>query len=457
MPDDWNGVRIDSGLQPFQVLQQDAGGSASLTLRGHWRRAGGAGRVEVRVVREDDQETVYPWQVAAGESGREWQHTLSRIPAGGLYRTETRLVIDDRAAEWGDHGETIHHWGVGDLWVIAGQSNAAGYGRGPIDDPPRLGVHILKNNERWDIAAHPLNDPAGSTHPNRELANPGHSPYLSFARHLHDALGYPIGLIQTALGNTRLSQWNPEENPAAPLYHNLLHCVALAGGHVRGLLWYQGESDTNPGLSETYEERFVAFVHRLRGDLGAPDLPIILAQSNRYTGEQSPEEHRGWSRLREAQRQARRLGNVAVVPTLDLPLSDDCHTSPAGNLLLGLRKANAALAMVYRRRPVPQYPNVSDAALGIDGRSIELTFDGVCGRLQFIADGASDFTVEDDSGCVPIRSAECTARDRVLLRLGRPTAGAARVHSAFGANPAANLRDIEANVPILAFYGVSVR
>lgn len=394
-----------------------------------------------------------PWEsVSTQAEPTSWEHTFDRVPAGGLYRIETRLVREGTPPEWGLCGDVIHHLGVGDLWVIAGQSNAAGYGRGRVFDPPELGIHVLKNDETWDIAAHPLNDPTGSTHPNRELANPGHSPYLSFARTLRRALGYPIGLIQTALGNTPLAPWNPAEDDA-PLYRNLLHCVELAGGRVRGLLWYQGESDTNPGRAQTYESRFADFVRRLRSDLNAPDLPIVLAQLNRFTGRQSSDEHRGWSLVREAQRNARRLGHIAVVPTLDLPLSDDCHTSPEGNLLLGARKAEAALAMVYGRRPPPQFPDIDRAIRGIDGRTIELVFSNVPNRLQFIASGEGDFMVEDERGPAAIREARCVASDRVLLKLERAVSDRARVHGGFGANPPANLRDAEQNTPVLAFYG----
>lgn len=449
------GVRIEQGPRPFQILQQDATSTAPLALRGSWKAdSRGSSVLQTRIVHESDQSPVIPWQPARQTGDRTWEHTFANVPAGGLYRIETRLVPDGTPPQWGLHGDVIHHVGVGDLWVIAGQSNAAGYGRGTVFDPPELGVHILKNNKTWDIAAHPLNDPTGSTHPNREIATPGHSPYLSFARRLKEALGYPIGLIQTALGNTRLSEWNPVENPAAPLFHNMIHCIALAGGRVRGLLWYQGESDTNPGLAETYERRFADFIGHLRTVLDAPRLPIIVAQSNRYTGQQSAEEHRGWSILRETQRNARKLGGIAVVvPTLDLPLSDDCHTSPAGNLILGRRKADAALAMVYGQYVEARYPDLTGAIRGIDERSIELVFAGVRSRLQFIAPGESDFTVEDEQGFAPIRSATCSGRDRVILKLGRSVSTSARVHSGFGANPTAHLRDAEANVPVLAFYG----
>lgn len=456
MPDGDRRVRIEHGPQPFQIIQQNERGLATLRVAGKAQPTSPADFIQARIVSQDDQTTICPWQTIRVRADGTWEHCFDDVRAGGLYQIETRLVCDGAPAEWGNAGDVIHHIGIGDLWVIAGQSNAAGYGRGAIFDPPELGVHILKNNETWDIAAHPLNDPTGSTHANAEIANPGHSPYLCFARTLRAALGFPIGLIQTALGNSRLEQWNPAENSNAPLYQNLLHCVRLAGGRVRGLLWYQGESDTNPGLAETYEHRFADFVARLRADMNDPALSIILAQSNRYTGRQAPEEHRGWSRLREAQRNARGLGHIAVVPTLDLPLSDDCHTSPSGNLVLGRRKAEAALAMVYGKIPPPMYPDVRDAVREIDGRSVELTFAAVASRLQFIAPGESDFTVEDEQGFASVRRATCIDRDRVRVELERAVSNNARIHSAFGANPTANLRDAEQNTPILAFYGLPV-
>ena len=456
MADNLQRVKIDRGPRPFQILQQDASGSAAIRLVGRWQRHSEREMVQARIKREEDQSVVVGWESAQLQSGDAWEHVFESVPAGGLYRIETRGVLHGTHPEWGSGGDVIHHVGVGDLWVIAGQSNAAGYGRGPIVDPPELGVHVLKNNETWDVAAHPLNDATGSSHPNAEIANPGHSPYLSFARILRASLGYPIGLIQTSLGNSRLSQWNPVENPAALLYQNLLHCVRLAGGRVGGMLWYQGESDTNSDLAKSYELRFAQFVGRLRSDLNAPSLPIIVAQLNRYTGLQSAEEHRGWSQVREAQRNARNLPHVAVVPTLDLPLSDDCHTSPAGNLLLGQRKAAAALSMVGGKRPMPPIPDVVEAVLAIDSRSVELRFVAVASRLQFLAPGETDFAVEDEKGFAIVQRAQCIAPDRVRLELDRAVSANVKIHGGFGANPTASLRDFETNVPFLAFYGLPV-
>jgi sialate O-acetylesterase len=346
----------------------------------------------------------------------------------------------------------VHHFGVGDLWIVGGQSNAAGYGRGPVHDPPELGVHILRNDERWDVASHPLNDTTGNSHPNLEAANPGHSPYLCFARALRSALGHPIGLIQTALGGSALSVWNPAENPEAPLYHNLIHCVNVAGGRVRGMVWYQGESDCSTTAAPTYERRFADFIARLRGDLQCPRLPVIVAQLNRFTAPLGPDDHRAWSLLREAQRRALRLDNIAVVPTLDLPLSDGIHTSSDGNMTLGQRKARAALALVWGCGDAHP-PEIKGAVLSPDRFTLDLIFAHVSNRLAFLGPGEGDFVVEDAEGVLPVRAAATPARDRVRLEFLRPAVGEVHVHGDYGACPPCNLRDAEENVPVLGFYG----
>lgn len=459
MPVDSTGVRLSGGAAAFQIAQQGADGLGALSFSGSWRHDTGAGMVQLRLVREDDGSIVTcdtDWQTADEQGAVTWAHTIRGIPAGGMYRLETRLATDDVMPEWSMHGDTLHHLGVGDLWIIAGQSNAAGYGRGPGHDPPGLGVHILKNNEQWDIAAHPLNDTTGSTHPNMENANPGHSPYLRFAKDLQQQLGYPIGLIQTSLGGSPLSAWNPREGGDAPLFENLMHCCSLAGGHVRGMVWYQGESDCGPGLCETYEERFATFVSALREELGNPSLPVIVAQLNRYLGEQDGEGHRGWSIVREAQRCAPKIGSVAVVSSMDLSISDPIHTSTSGNILLGSRKARAALGMVYGLDVVWQSANIVSGDITAAGNALTLTFENVANRLEFLGPGEDDFTVEDELGAVPVQKAECIDTNSVKLLFSRPLTGSVRVHGGYGSNPTCNLRDAQTNEPILGFYGFKV-
>jgi len=456
----FTGVRITGGAAPFQIVQQNENGLGTVMSRGVWFHESGHGTVQLRIVRESDGNVVSDqtnWQNAVDQDDEQWSHSFDKIPAGGLYRLETRLSVEGAAPEWGSHGDIVHHLGVGDLWIIAGQSNAAGYGRGPVNDPPQLGVHILRNDETWDLAAHPLNDTTQSTHPNIENANPGHSPYLRFAKDLFDALGFPIGLIQTSLGGSPLAAWNPVENPDAPLFHNLIHCFNLAGGKVKGMVWYQGESDCGIDPAQSYGDRFDDFIRHLRDNLDHPDLPVITAQLNRYTDRLDEIGHRGWSVVREAQRRAEKIGNVAVVSTLDLPISDLIHTSSPGNITLGERKAKAALGMVYGRNVSWRAPNVQLARSADDGQAIILTFDHVQNRLEFLGPGDKDFHVEDALGFIEIVQASCPTQDTVRLNLSRKVGPSACVHGCFGAYPPSNLRDAESNMPILGFYDLTVQ
>ena len=172
-----------------------------------------------------------------------WQVRIEGIPAGGLYRIETCLDNNiKRQMEWANRGDMIHHVGVGDLYVIAGQSNSAGYGKDPVYDPAVLGVHILRNSGKWDMASNPLNESTGTLHTNNmEDANPGVSPYLSFARSILRSTGTPVGLIQTSKGGSSLSEWDIRSD--GHLYRTMIEVVRSCTDRIKGVLWYQGCSD----------------------------------------------------------------------------------------------------------------------------------------------------------------------------------------------------------------------
>ncbi len=421
--------------------------------------------MEVRVVDQSTGVAVTSqtdWQPADTQPYGTWQITLDRIPAGGLYRIETHLKVSHEG-EWSIRGDIRHCVGVGDVWIIAGQSNSAGYGRGPYNDPPELGVHLFRNSGQWSLATHPMNDSTDTLHSvNRENANSSHSPHLHFGRVMKQALGYPIGLVQTALGGSPLSRWNPrqhEDASSADLFTNMVACVERAGGAAIGVLWYQGESDANDDDCSSYQQRFIDAVQAGREALNNPDLAVITVQLNRVFPRPDFEwSNRGWSIVREAQRQVPKvLAGVAVVPALDLPLSDLIHTSAAGNLLLADRMARAALGVVHDRPVAHLAPDIESATKGPDSRSLYLQFANVTSRIDNIEHTANGFKVEDAQGEVKIESIVYPGDASIVLALARPLAGEAKVHGAFGYNPPTAPVDMDRVMPMLGFYGVPVR
>jgi hypothetical protein len=457
MAEEQVGAIIVAGLSDWQILQRDAKGFGEISLQGRWV-GDPAGRVEVRLVYEETGAPVdaaLDWREADTSREGHWTAKLERIPAGGLYRLETRFNVNG-SDEWSARGDMRHFLGVGDLWVIAGQSNSAGYGRGPFHDPPELGIHLFRNSGVWSLASHPMNESTDTIHTvNREGGNPGHSPYLQFAKTLKSHLNVPIGLIQTSLGGSPLSQWNPSENANAGLYENMLYCVEVAGGTVKGVVWYQGESDAEGVNAQTYEDRFIRAVQSWREALDQPELQVVTVQLNRVYGAPNDNMDVGWSRVREAQRQVpKRLKGVAVVPALDLPLSDGIHNSPAGNAQLGDRMARAALGL--SGRSAEHLAPDLDTARCIANDRIELVFRNVIRRMDSIDPAAIPFKVEDESGDVPIRSVSYPRNATIQLLLERKLGENGVVHGGYGINPPVVPVDAERMVPMLGFYGVKV-
>jgi len=469
-----------AGPEDWQVLQQGPDGTARLPVSGHWSPkqsmgllGAGGGEVQVRLVRE---ETGMPVDADCGWQGLEtrgdgtWRGELARVPAGGPYRLETRFnPKGNKLGEWSLRGDMRHFLGVGDLWLVAGQSNATGYGRSAYQDAPEIGVQMLRQSGEWSLASHPLHDSTGTIFPSsRETYNTGHSPFLHFARRLKQELGHPIALLPAAMGGSPLEAWHPGRGP---LFASLMAMVEKAGGRgkenaggrvkekvggkVKGMVWYQGETDAEPGKAADYLERFLAAVAGWRKALGQPDLPILTVQLARYLSANPGAEDREWSQVREAQRQAaHEVPGLTVVPALDLSLDDTIHLASAGNFILGERLARCALGSVYGRNLDYKAPEPESLNLEND-RVVAIRFSNVLSRLDNHDPLAMPFRVEDGAGNVPIEKIVHFHRNAVKLFLARPVQGLARISCGFGENPDSLPVDVERQMPVLAFSGLA--
>ena len=335
------GVTITEGVTDWQILARDQDDFARVTLSGTVRTArfspdppnafgpgsDGAVRVSARVGRESDGGTVVPWSQATIDNGNIWRVDLG-IPAGGTYRIDTQLEQDDADGYTITRGDVVRHVGVGDLYLVIGQSNAAGRARDTIEDEPMLGVHQYRADGTWGLAAHPLNDSTRAVHLGHfENHNPGHSPALHFAKRISRAVGVPVGLIVAALGGSPLRWWMDEEGLAS-LSLNALEMVSAAGGRPRGVVWYQGEAECFEETTSDYATRFGAFIKALRERIGNPQLRFLTVQLARCTDQRPGEVDLQWGVLREQQRRAaHELTGVYLVPAGDLPLYDFVHLS----------------------------------------------------------------------------------------------------------------------------------
>lgn len=464
------GVTITGGVSPWQIFQQNERGTAQIEVRGKCRRVHlsqelpltftpveqGAITVKARVALESSGENIVPWTRCTVAGDVEWNITFAEVPAGGPYRIETYMEYEGWDGLSCTRGDMVHHVGVGDVFVIAGQSNAAGRAKDPVEDAPEIGVHLLRDSGVWDIAAHPLGETTGSVHIGHfENHNPGHTPWLHFAKILKRTLGYPIGLVMCAYGGSPLRWWNPAENGA--LTRNMLEMLAEYDLHPKAMLWYQGEAEGFENSAETYLDRFSAFLNSVRASLSQPDLPVITFQLNRQFCECDLALDRQWGIVRQAQREAMyRLFNVWTLPTQDVSMFDFIHNSASGNLVLGERAAKCALANLYGKQRDWKAPEVIKALL-VSPDTVELQFDRVFNWINPFDPPANllPFEAEDETGFATPVSYE-TRTDTLLLTFARPLGQNAVLHGSWRSNPGQVVPWDCMRYPMLAFYSLPI-
>ncbi|GAN04703.1 acetylesterase [Mucor ambiguus] len=257
---------------------------------------------------------------------------------------------------------------VGDIWIMAGQSNMRGHGY-QIDpyttcsliEQGQPGIHLYDSKEEWTTAKEPLHQLYLSTRtvhhtlPDPTVKNPkllkyrGASLGLSFAKHYRqENSNVPVGLVASAHGGTSLNDWKRpdalnDDTEDRTLYGAMMARIKAVGGPIGGILWYQGESDTNAAAdASTYKDRFRLWVQTVRQDLNNPALPIAFVQIGPHAIDVE-ETKKNWQSVQLAQFDLMmEEGYTAGVASIDCSLDDRLHLSAAGLKIVGKRLAIAA-------------------------------------------------------------------------------------------------------------------
>jgi hypothetical protein len=229
-------------------------------------------------------------------------------PAGGWHRLEVRARRGGT-----DAGQaSVEHVGVGEVFVVAGQSNSANHGE--ERQSPQTGLVTTFDGSRWQPSRDP--QPGASGDAGSFLPPFGDA----IARRFH----VPVGFIACGIGATSVREWLPKgvvfPNPPTltgrvrqlpggawesdgAAFANLVSRMKQAGPRgFRAVLWHQGESDANQrdpsrtlpgGLYREHLERivrdsrreigwdapwFVALVsYHVPGDESSPDIRAAQA------------------------------------------------------------------------------------------------------------------------------------------------------------------------------------
>lgn len=371
----------------------------------------------------------------AGPDGQ-WQVTLKSRPAGG----------PDTLTVTGKNTLTRSNILIGDVWVCSGQSNMEFTLRRALTGPQAIAASDDPQLRLFKVATAKLTALTDDVRGTWNQAGPTTTPAFSavgyfFGRALRQAEHIPIGLISSNVGGTPAQSWTraavltsdpdlkrryvdtdaigqaahdaamanyeaklaksktdgtkaPQKPygfwPSSVLYNGMI--APLTHLPIRGVIWYQGESNTHDPVG--YRTLLPTMIRDWRGQWGEPEMPFLIVQLAPFDSK-SDHSTTNWAETREAQvHAAQTLPNVGTVVITDLGTQHNIH--PTDKQPVGERLALLARRDVYgEKNLVASGPTFRD--WHVDGSKAIVTFDNVGDGLTIQGGVSSGVPVPADT------------------------------------------------------------
>ncbi len=293
---------------------------------------------------------------------------------------------------------------VGDLWILAGQSNMQGVGWLTKEDEEYQGDEYIRAfymQDEWGVARHRLHRPwlaVDKVHtevlpgdPCKEPEKKGVGPGLSFAQRMREYTGVPQGIICCAHGGTTMAQWNPEiakDGPDKSLFAAMVRRFKVNGSHVRGMFWYQGCSEAMSRQNALFMSNMRCFIEETRKTFGM--IPIVQVQIGNITVVENESWDKTWTDIREQQRtMSEQFQALDTISAISMETDDAVHLTSEAQKKLGITAAESMYALLSGKKEflfAPRYKSHQVYSAWMEDYTvIDIEYDNVYGELQ--ADG----------------------------------------------------------------------
>jgi hypothetical protein len=299
--------------------------------------------------------------VEGTDSGYVQKYSTPNLPTGlnnGVmaYDTSSEIPVYTKSSLWyrASDDVALNSLTEVDLFLVMGQSNADGKADINNLDPAKAG---LNRSDIQMYASSANNTPTfipgtwGVMNPGTNTAQAGNrfGPEVGFAdsvKAIVDGGGNayysnPVAILKFAKGSTKLSTDWDSNNANNFMYDGMVKAIpdgkfslGQAGFrfNIKGLIWYQGESDAfNQTDADNYEDNLNALFADIRTRLLVPNLPIIICKID-YAA--NPPTY--LTEVRAAlQAVSDADSNIDIVDTSGLGRRDDVHLNATGMYSLG--------------------------------------------------------------------------------------------------------------------------
>jgi len=360
---DPGGLQLGSGLQDSMVVQQNR----PLTI---WGKAPAVKEVSIRA---DWMQT--PVTVKADTDGNFLG--IVSVPAvqPGDYNPHSIEVTD------GVSTVTLHNVLIGELWLCSGQSNMQFSMKEVIDSTREVAAANFANLRLLNVGLNFSATPVESFTGKWVACRPATARDFSavgyyFGRELQQSLNVPVGIIFSGIGASAAQAYVPQRVLAADTMLNRVYLQPYLSGPrskevidarftfekvtrpfllynaliyplrhfaIRGVCWYQGES--NRKERESYTRLTQTMIQSWRHTFEQCDLPFYYVQVAPYFLDKEEPTLADYAFFREAQEKVSALNNTAMVTTVDVGEAKNLH--PHNKKPIGIRLAKTALNRAY--------------------------------------------------------------------------------------------------------------
>lgn len=157
------------------------------------------------------------------------------------------------------------------------------------------------------------------------------------------------------------------QNRPSAIYNAMI--APLLGYKIKGVIWYQGESNAERAFQ--YQKLFPLLINDWRIQFKDKKLPFLFVQLANYKQKKQEPGDSDWAELREAQFMALKLSNTGMAVTTDIGNGEDIH--PKNKQDVGGCLADIALAKVYNTKI--EYSGPLYKSYKIENNTVVLDFD----------------------------------------------------------------------------------
>jgi len=185
-----------------------------------------------------------------------------------------------------------------------------------------------------------------------------------------------VGMWRFALGVVTVNMEDHKREVPTVIYNHMVH--PLQQVPIKGVLWYQGESNADyPEDAFAYRDLFVDMIRDWRLGWGVEQLPFLFVQLANFMPAPTEPTESTWATMRESQGMALKLPGTAQVVTVDVGEALDVH--PRNKQAVGRRLALAARGVAYGEGVVFSGPVLRGHE--VNRSRVLLTFDHLGGGL----------------------------------------------------------------------------